>query len=209
VDAGTCGASWAFAAAGAIEGITKIRTGTLPSVSVQEMLDCSFFYGGAGCSGGYLDSGLLYVQHKGGVTASSAYPYTGTNGPCSAAGLTNVASFNSIQYIDYESDIALFNAVVQQPVAISIATGNTAFQFYDGGVLDGTNACLGDVTDGALVVGYGHDSSVNKDYFKIKYSFGTTWGEGGYIRIWRNDQVNDYTGICGIYSTPLVPLKGI
>ena len=68
------------------------------------------------------------------------------------------------------------------------------FQLYKSGVFTGT--CGVNLDHGVLVVGYG--SEYGSDYYLVKNSWGTTWGEGGYIKLGRGPQYNSGKGQCGI-----------
>merc|ERR1711982_231541 len=78
---------------------------------------------------------------------------------------------------------ALKAAVSKQPVSVAIEADKSAFQLYRSGILD-NSGCGTNLDHGVLVVGYGTGSG--KDYWKVKNSWGATWGEEGYIRMVRN-----------------------
>jgi len=86
-----------------------------------------------------------------------------------------------------------------QPVSVSIEADTYYFQSYTSGVLTDVAAC-GDMIDHAvLAVGYGVQNGTN--YFLVKNSWGTSWGEAGYIKL----AAVDGMGVCGIQSGPLYP----
>jgi C1A family cysteine protease len=97
----------------------------------------------------------------------------------------------------------LKEAVSRGPVSIAIEADTTVFQFYSGGVLNSVK-CGTNLDHGVAVVGYGTDSSGQK-YWTVRNSWGSGWGEGGYIRIARSDSTNDI-GICGIAAQPIYPV---
>merc|ERR1712203_141623 len=91
---------------------------------------------------------------------------------------------------------ALMDAVSKQPVSIAVEADKSAFQLYHGGVL--TSTCGTNLDHGVLAVGYGTDGG--DDYWKVKNSWATSFGEQGYIRMIRGTKGT--TGQCGILTGP-------
>merc|ERR1712146_632434 len=105
-------------------------------------------------------------------------------------------------YYDVPADDekALMEAVAQQPVSVAIEADQTSFQAYGGGVL--SKSCGSKVDHGVLLVGYGTENGV--DYWKIKNSWGGSWGEKGFVRIERGLSGAGECGIKTMSSYPLV-----
>lgn len=91
------------------------------------------------------------------------------------------------------SENVLLKAVANQPVSVSIEASGSAFQFYSSGVF--TGECGTMLDHGVTAVGYGTTSDGTK-YWLVKNSWGTSWGEEGYIRMQRDIKAKE--GLCGI-----------
>merc|ERR1711904_217881 len=96
--------------------------------------------------------------------------------------------------------MALEAAVAQQPVPVAIEADEAVFQHYTGGILT-NDACGSSLDHGVLVVGYGVDNG--QKYWKVKNSWGTTFGEDGYIRIEKGSASDG--GECGIRKMASFP----
>jgi C1A family cysteine protease len=198
-----CGSCWAFSTTGSVEGAWFIAKGQLPSLSEQQLVDCSTAEGNQGCNGGLMDYAFEYIIKNKGITTEAAYPYTAT-GPnkCQAAGKPVAATLSGYKDVSPNSETALLTAIVQQPVSVAVEADQSVFQFYSGGVMN--SACGTQLDHGVLAVGYGTASS-GGDYYKVKNSWGADWGEQGYILLARGTSFNP-SGQCGIQMQPSYPV---
>jgi C1A family cysteine protease len=203
-DQGQCGSCWTFSATGAVEGAWAISKGQLIDLSEQELVDCAtgISYGSHGCNGGQMEGAFKFIIENGQCSLSS-YPYTSgttkTGGSCQKC--SAVAHISSCSDVKPNDQISLKGAVAQQPVAIAIEADTRYFQSYSSGVLTSTS-CGTTLDHGVLIVGYGSENG--QDYWLVKNSWGTTWGDKGYVKIARSSSTND-PGICGIAMDPSFP----
>lgn len=94
----------------------------------------------------------------------------------------------------------MMSAVAQQPVSIAVEADKDIFQHYKSGVLSGS--CGSSLDHGVLAVGYGTDSSAG-EYWKVKNSWGSTYGESGYVLLARGKGIG---GECGLLLSPSYPV---
>jgi len=204
---GQCGSCWAFSTTGAIEGATKICGQTYPTVSSlseQELVDCASSYGNNGCNGGLMDNAFRYVIVNKGLAAESAYPYTGRKNLLCARN-QHATSYGSkiTGYTDvYRSEGGLAAALCQGPVSVAIEADESGFQHYGGGVFSGT--CGSRLDHGVLAVGFGVDRYAGK-FWKVKNSWGSGWGDQGYIRLVKGRGSDGGRGQCGILQQASYP----
>jgi len=191
---GQCGSCWSFSTTGAIEGAYYIASGTLTSFSEEMLVECDTT--DSGCNGGSMDNAFTWVETHGLATESS-YPYTSSSGTSGTCDSTANPVVTVTGYTDVSSEDDLQSAVAQQPVSVAIEADQSVFQYYTSGVIDSTS-CGTTLDHGVLVVGYGTDSTYGA-YWKVKNSWGTTWGEEGYVRIAKG------SNMCGIAMDPSYP----
>ena len=204
-DQGQCGSCWTFSSTGAVEGAWALHTGNLIDLSEQELVDCAGFkYGSMACNGGQMDGAFKFVMDNGQCSLAS-YPYTSgvtkTGGNCEEKTCQPVAHVSSCSDVNPNDQLSLKAAVSKQPVSIAIEADTRYFQSYSGGILDSAS-CGTSLDHGVLIVGYGTENG--QDYWTVKNSWGTSWGDNGYLRIARSDSTND-AGICGIAMQPSFP----
>jgi cathepsin L len=203
---GSCGSCWSFATTGVIESRTAISKGqtgsSITTLSEQQLMDCSVSYGNHGCNGGNKDNAFKYIQANGGLCSETEYPYKAKDGTCVSSSCgTKYDPITGYTDVTADSMTSLVNAVADGPVAIRIEADQTAFQHYSSGVLTGT--CGTSLDHEVLTVGYG--TSGSSEYWKVKNSWGTSWGMQGYVLICKDCGKNGNKGECGILMGPSYP----
>jgi C1A family cysteine protease len=193
-----CGSCWAFSTTGSVEGAHAIATGNLVSLSEQQLVDCSGPQGNQGCNGGLMDQAFQYIITNGGIGSEAAYPYTASQGTCQKA--TSVATISSYVDVPANNENALFQALSKGPVSVAIEADQQSFQFYSGGIY-ADPGCGTQLDHGVLLVGFNTDAASGTPYWIVKNSWGTSWGESGYIRM--KEGVNE-CGISQMASQPVV-----
>ena len=192
-DQAQCGSCWAFSTTGSVEGAVAIKTGQLTSVSEQQLVDCAGSSGNQGCNGGLMDDAFNWIVSHRGIGSEASYPYTARDGQCkNVPSVSTIAGYKDVQQ---GSEDALMNALNQQPVSIAIEADQSSFQFYKSGVFNGP--CGQQLDHGVLLVGAGTDGG--QDYWRVKNSWGASWGDHGFIRLVRGKNM------CGLANMASYP----
>ena len=133
------------------------------------------------------------------IDTEAEYPYTASRSSCA---IKDPQGIQATTYTDVTSNSPseLQKAVTKGPVSVAIEADQAAFQLYNGGVI--SKNCGTKLDHGVLVVGFGTDSTLG-DYWKLKNSWGGSWGESGFFRIARSAETGP--GVCGLQVEPSYP----
>merc|ERR1711998_681259 len=195
-DQGSCGSCWAFSTVGTLESAYQIATGKLVSLAEQQLVDCD--RSDDGCSGGWPHTAYDRYYTTAGICTEESYSYRARGGSCRASSCDVALPRGSVTGHKNvgQTSTALKAAVFQQPISVTVNAGQ--MQFYNGGVV--TGPCRGQINHAVIAVGYGTDG---KDYFKIRNSWGASWGERGYIRLAQNG--GSQGTACLLQYSPVTP----
>eukprot|EP01063_Lacrimia_lanifica_P005745 TRINITY_DN1347_c0_g1_i2.p2 TRINITY_DN1347_c0_g1~~TRINITY_DN1347_c0_g1_i2.p2 ORF type:complete len:330 (+),score=123.09 TRINITY_DN1347_c0_g1_i2:49-1038(+) len=191
---GQCGSCYAFGTTGAIEGQQAVAKGRLVSLSEEEIVACSRLT--SGCSGGWQERAIEYLvdNRRGNIVTEQAYPYTSGRGRvpmCTLNGFMQVgATVSGSKILPRDEDQIAAYLIKNGPLAITIDAGS--WFSYRGGVMD---TCRnGQLDHAVLAVG------VCPEYWIVKNSWGSSWGESGYIRLARGSNQ------CGMKNHVVAPI---
>jgi len=194
-DQGQCGSCWSFSSTGGLEGQWQLATGQLEVLSEQQLVDCSTKNNG--CSGGLMDKAFTFYESTD-IATGASYPYTATDGgACKTSGLSiAIPSGGVTGYTDVSGETGLLDAVATVgPVSVAVDADPLTWKYYSEGVI--TGQCGTALDHGVLAVGFG--TMDGTDYWKVKNSWGASWGASGYVFIQRG------TNKCGIGIEPSYP----
>lgn len=204
-DQGLCASCWAHATTAAVEGRLKIDTGSTSSLSEQYLMDCDPSRVCKGCCGGLSERSLQWLagdsgglQGEGdGISSEEVYPYVSESGTdptqykCdrSAPLIAQVTDFGMLPN---PTEALMLSSITQYGV-LSVAMDASVLQFYSSGIITDYSICGDSNTHAVAIVGYGTEDGVN--YYKVRNSYSTEFGEEGYFRISREAAEG-----CGMYN---------
>jgi len=201
-DQGMCGSCWAFSATEAIESQWALAGHTLTSLSPQQIVDCDKGRGDLGCEGGDTPTAYEYVIAAGGLDTEKSYPYAGTDQDCKVNNNTRVAKISNWGYITQNQNETEMQAALVLRGPLSICVDATTWQFYFGGVVSWY--CARDLDHCVVITGFQDYTTwddVVMPIWMIRNSWGSDWGEEGYIYVERG---YDLCGVADEVTLPIV-----
>jgi cathepsin H len=190
---GKCGSCWTFSTVGALEAHELLKYGEFTPLAEQQLVDCAQAFDNHGCEGGLPSHAFEYILYAGGISTETAYPYHAVDEACTVESSTFALQVSGGSVNVTEGDeVELKHAVFEHgPVSIAFQVV-AGFKDYSSGVYT-SDVCKNgssDVNHAVLAVGFGHEDG--KDYWLVKNSWGTAWGDQGYFKIERG------TNMCGV-----------
>lgn len=207
-DQGGCGSCWAYSTTETIESGYFMATGKLMELSEQQIISCDKTDGG--CNGGDIPSAAKYVMDAGGIESESHYPDTSNydyeDGHCEFSRSHIVVKVDSYKFAipectggscnnQQESDI-MPQLAKHGPLAICVNA--QSWNSYNGGIVKDCPGKYNDIDHCVQLVGYDNEHST--PYWKVRNSWGRSWGEDGHIRLAMGSNV------CGV-ATEVVIIK--
>lgn len=166
-----CGSCWAFSTAATFQDVMRITKNEKFDLSEQYLLSCAK-PGQWTCNGGFFAHDA-HMSPKGSVMASE-YPYTATDSACKP--VIYRWKLGSWQFIAENPTVDQMKTAIYKygPISVGVAA-DSAFTSYRGGIFMGSGSTL---TNHAVnIVGWG------KGFWIVRNSWGTRWGENGWMRI--------------------------
>ena len=128
----------------------------------------------------------------------SDYPYKPRNRRCAYSSTKGKVKVTGINYITNKSIPALKASIEQGPTCVGVNASDRRFNGYSSGILN-VKDCKPNQDHAVTAVGYG--TSGSQEYYIVRNSWGSGWGDKGYIKI----AVTSGAGICGIQLESLWP----
>ncbi|KAL4436130.1 hypothetical protein ABPG77_005578 [Micractinium sp. CCAP 211/92] len=199
-----CGCCYAFGGMAGVEAANALYTGELTTLSEQEIVDCDEL--DYGCDGGDFSNVFEWVMRHGAVS-DKHWPYKAHETSCSRKERRMMrrevaVTIDGFVNVPKHNETALMQAVAHTPTVVAVCCGDYLDQWhlYKSGVMGDSVQCTRPLDHSVLAVGYDTDKETGEQFWLVKNSWGESWGEGGYVRLKRNQTQRD--GQAGLATFP-------
>jgi C1A family cysteine protease len=182
-DQGQCGSCWAFSVTENVESVWILANGLNSSIlpmAPQQLVDCDDY--SFGCDGGFPPFAYDYLMDAGGLDEEKYYPYTATGGSCAFKASAVEATITGYKFATTPLDETTMKANLASWAPLSIMVDARYWNDYTGGILEEWQCDDVPVLD-HCVQAVGFNMTAPMPYWIVRNSWGTDWGENGYIRI--------------------------
>ena len=191
---GNCGSCWAFSSASTFRDAQIVQAGEAGDAAEQFLLDCNTK--GYGCDGGYFSINDMFLSP--GSVHEAQYPYQGKQGQCKPT--TSYSTIKSWAFVPTDSagnpSVEEIKAAIYAYGPVSVGVAASDFSNYKSGIFCGTATQLNHAVQ---LVGWG------TDHWILRNSWGTGWGEQGFMRIgYKCNQVGEAANYM-VYASAVPP----
>jgi C1A family cysteine protease len=185
---GGCSSCYAFASLATVEGTYALKKQQRINLSKQQIIDC---VSQNQCQPWFVHLTLDYIKQHHGLAIARSYPYQAAQNTCKSKSKSTgaIIDYGLVQPNDEEAMKLALNTFGPLAVRIGITK---RFETYRDGILD-IPSCS--TKDGHAVVIVGYGTEHGEDYWLVRNSWGTGWGDKGYFKMARNKN-----NMCGIAS---------
>jgi len=187
---GGCGSCWAFATVAPLESNIKIKNGVEENLAEQYLVSCNT--DGWGCDGGWWAHDYHWwkippSESEAGAVLEEEFPYQANDVPCcGSCPFNHPYELDSWSWVGEGSGVPSVEDLKQAiytygPISAAICAGS-AFGSYGGGIFETDETCTFGVNHAVALVGW-DDSQGTNGVWILRNSWGTGWGESGYMRI--------------------------
>eukprot|EP01006_Ploeotia_vitrea_P003764 TRINITY_DN113196_c0_g1_i1.p1 TRINITY_DN113196_c0_g1~~TRINITY_DN113196_c0_g1_i1.p1 ORF type:complete len:334 (+),score=13.82 TRINITY_DN113196_c0_g1_i1:21-1022(+) len=182
---GQCGSGWGFAPVACAETAWAIAGHTLVDLSTEEVLDCAMDSPKIPnrCYGGYPRDAFQFIIRNGGLDSEGDYPYVGGAGKtqkCNQQKKEKKVATGFEHCVSLPHDEIQIATWLKNHGAVSVGVDASTWLYYTGGIMS-KNCAHREVDHVVAAVGFGEESGVK--YWILKNTYGTFYGEHGYVRI--------------------------
>jgi len=179
-----CGSCWAFSVTENVESVWMLAKGisnvTMTPLAPQQIVDCDD--SDSGCNGGNPETAYEYIHSAGGLEPEKDYPYTVVDGNCNFKKADVFATISNYKYATTTWDETTLKTNLATWAPLSICVDARYWQDYKSGIMTAFE-CDWIVELDHCVQAVGYDVSGSNPFWSVRNSWGTSWGEEGYIRL--------------------------